>query len=129
MKPATRTATITKIFRFEAAHRLLKHRGECFHLHGHSYELWVTVAGPLDENGMVADFKDLKEVVREAVIRHVDHRYLNDVMEGETTAENLVHWAWDRLEEAGLRGLCRIRLWETTTCFAEITRANRGESP
>ncbi len=120
-----RTAAITKVFRFEAAHRLLRHGGECANLHGHSYELWVTVAGPLDENGMVADFGDLKAVVEEAVVAPLDHRCLNDLFDFETTVENLAHWVWDRLEEVGLRGLARVRLWETRTAFAEITRADR----
>ena len=34
---------IRRRFAFEAAHRLPKHPGKCRDLHGHSYELVVTV--------------------------------------------------------------------------------------
>ena len=37
--------TITKIFRFEAAHAIHGYPGACANLHGHSYELHVRVAG------------------------------------------------------------------------------------
>lgn len=122
-----RTASVTRIFRFEAAHRLLEHGGECNRLHGHSYELWVTVSGPLGAGGMVMDFKDLKEAVQRAVVDVLDHRYLNDLFAFETTAENLAHWVWERLEEAGLRGLERVRLWETPNSFAEVGRRDRED--
>ena len=56
---------LTKIFHFEAAHALMGYDGRCRNIHGHSYEMRVTIKGmPLmDENnpkyGMVMDFGDL----------------------------------------------------------------------
>jgi 6-pyruvoyl tetrahydropterin synthase/QueD family protein len=48
---------ISKRFRFEAAHRLPRYEGPCYHLHGHSYELHVTLEMPVDpETGMTVDF-------------------------------------------------------------------------
>ena len=61
--PTPRTR-VTCTFTFEAAHRLAWHPGKCRNLHGHSYRLDVTVAGPLDANGVVLDFDSLQDVVR-----------------------------------------------------------------
>lgn len=129
-----KVATITKIFRFEAAHHLPGHRGKCANPHGHSYRLEITLRGPVkdapnqSDNGMVMDFGDLSQFVRASVIERLDHQDLNLVIGLHTTAENLVHWIWDTLVATGLDGelLHRIRLWETESCFVEITRAERG---
>ncbi len=58
---------ITKHFNFEAAHALYGYDGKCKNIHGHSYQLFVTVIGkPIKDsehikNGMVMDFGDLKK--------------------------------------------------------------------
>ena len=39
------TIRITKQFTFEAGHALYGYDGKCKNLHGHSYKLFVTVAG------------------------------------------------------------------------------------
>ena len=73
---------ITKIFHFEAAHALNGYDGKCRNIHGHSYEMRVTVKGmPLDEpgnpkNGMVIDFHDLKTIVNQEVIEKLDHSFI-----------------------------------------------------
>ena len=70
---------ITKEFKFEMAHALMGYDGPCKNIHGHSYELKVTVAGyPIDKPshpklGMVMDFGDLKKIVRKTVIDEFDH--------------------------------------------------------
>jgi 6-pyruvoyltetrahydropterin/6-carboxytetrahydropterin synthase len=70
---------ITKEFKFEMAHALKGYDGLCRNIHGHSYELKVTVAGhPItDENnpklGMVMDFGDLKKIVRKTIVDKFDH--------------------------------------------------------
>ena len=51
-------------FTFSGGHRLSKHEGRCFSIHGHNYDVWVTVRSPiLDKNDMVMDFGDLKKHV------------------------------------------------------------------
>ncbi len=128
-----RYGSITKIFRFEAAHHLPGHQGKCANPHGHSYRLEITLRGPVkdapnqSDNGMVMDFGDLSQVVRASVIERLDHQDLNLVTGLHTTAENLAHWIWDTLVATGLDDgiLHRIRLWETESCFVEITRAER----
>ena len=81
--------SITKIFRYEAAHALMGYDGLCANIHGHSYRLEVTVCRTdLDatpgtaigaENkadpkcGMLMDFSDLKQLVNETIVNPFDH--------------------------------------------------------
>jgi len=70
---------ITKEFKFEMAHALKGYDGLCRNIHGHSYELLVTVTGipVMDKTstklGMVMDFGDLKKIVRKSIIDEFDH--------------------------------------------------------
>jgi len=90
-----KVATITKIFRFEAAHHLPGHRGKCANPHGHSYRLEITLRGPVkdapnqSDDGMAMDFSDLTQIVRASVIERLDHQDLNLATGLHTTAENL----------------------------------------
>src|SRR5688572_30161943 len=95
-----RIALITVEFTFESSHQLWRDDwsesenervfGNCSRLHGHSYRLLVTLRGPVDPGtGMVRNFRDAKGAVREKVIARIDHRHLNDVIGGITTAENI----------------------------------------
>lgn len=73
------TIRITKEFNFEMAHALMGYDGPCRNIHGHSYELKVTVIGkPYADKGnpklgMVMDFGDLKRIVRKTVVDVFDH--------------------------------------------------------
>jgi len=70
---------ITKHFDFETAHALYGYDGKCKNIHGHSYQLYVTVIGvPVNDpnhvkNGMVIDFGDLKKIVRSEIVDVFDH--------------------------------------------------------
>jgi len=70
---------ITKHFDFEAAHALHGYDGKCKNIHGHSYQLYVTIIGtPIDDtshpkNGMVLDFGDLKRIVKDEIVDIFDH--------------------------------------------------------
>jgi len=110
--------SITRSFRFEAAHQLPWHPGKCQRLHGHGYRLEVTVEGPVGDDGMVLDFADLEAVVERVVLSRYDHRYLNDVLDNPT-AELLAQEAWKLLEAAGVQ-VTRVRLWETDDCMVEV---------
>jgi 6-pyruvoyltetrahydropterin/6-carboxytetrahydropterin synthase len=64
---------------FDAAHALRGYRGECENLHGHRFEVVVTLrATELDEIGLAYDFTEFKRHLREILARF-DHTYLNDV--------------------------------------------------
>lgn len=109
---------------FDAAHYLPHYVGKCQNLHGHCWTVEVGVRGCIDaETGMVADFKNLKAFLREAVVERFDHTLLNDVLPNPT-AENLVQYvreAWGkRLPELmGSRLLVCVRVWETEDSYAE----------
>lgn len=85
---------------FDAAHALRGYPGECKNLHGHTWDIEVTVSGEtLDEIGIVYDFKSLKDDLGK-VLADYDHAYLNDVAPFDVlspTAENLAKVIYDRL--------------------------------
>lgn len=121
----SRTIDTTKIFTFDSAHKLENYEGECKYLHGHTYKLEVTVRGTRDGRGIVIDFKDLKRIVNEEVISTVDHRYLNEIFDFNTTCENMIEWMFERLDsklDSGSYWLQKLVLWETPTSFATLER-------
>jgi len=64
---------IKKDFKFEAGHRLSKHQGLCHNCHGHSYKIQVVIeCEKLNENDMVIDFSDLKQIVNKVLDKY-DH--------------------------------------------------------
>jgi len=103
---------------FDAAHALRGYEGECRELHGHTWDVEVTVQGEsLDSVGIVYDFKLLKEDLA-SVLRDYDHAYLNEVPPFDAlnaTAENLAREVFERLQAvvgAGVR-LVEVAVWES----------------
>lgn len=104
--------------------------GKCSVLHGHNYELEVIHKGAIDpRTGYLFDLKELKEIVRTHIIRHVDHANLNDVpfLKGTmTSAENVAVAFWNILSlhlPAGV--LYAVRLHETENNAVEYRGENR----
>lgn len=123
---------VTKEMTFDSCHNLLEYDGDCARLHGHTYKIQVTLGGECDDRGFLVDFKDLKKVMKEIVVDRCDHRYLNDLMPFNTTAENMVKFYFDLLtygliqlygNESRYIRLESVKLWETPTSYAEY----RGE--
>jgi len=55
---------IERRFTLPIGHRLSKHRGRCYSIHGHNFTVLVGVKSlTLNENDMVIDFSDLKRIV------------------------------------------------------------------
>jgi 6-pyruvoyltetrahydropterin/6-carboxytetrahydropterin synthase len=106
-----------KDFSFEAAHRLpnVPSDHKCARLHGHSFQVRVSVDGPVGERtGWVMDFAELKAAFR-PVYDQLDHRYLNEIDGLENpTSENLARWIWRELS-SNLAGLSEIEVRETCT--------------
>lgn len=50
---------------FDAAHRVVGHKGKCARLHGHTYDVHIMAAGEVKDPGFVVDFGDLKDMVNE----------------------------------------------------------------
>ncbi len=135
---------ITRRERFNAAHRLFRPEyspeknlevfGKCSNpnWHGHNYELYVTVSGPVNpETGFVINLKILSRIIREKVLDKLDHKNINlevSFMKGKlASSENLVMAIWEQLEEPirreGVR-LHRIKLYETENNFVEYLGDN-----
>ena len=85
---------------FDAAHALIGYDGECKNLHGHTWDVEVEVKGTeLDVVGIVYDFKDLKENLKE-ILSQFDHKYLNEVPPFNSfnaTAENLARVVYEQM--------------------------------
>jgi 6-pyruvoyltetrahydropterin/6-carboxytetrahydropterin synthase len=102
--------------------------------HGHNYVLEVTLEGEPDPaTGMVFDLKRLKEIINDAVVGPMDHRFLNyEVPPFDRivpTAENVAIDIWNRLlpcfttERVNLH---RVRLYETEDLYVDYWGANGG---
>lgn len=126
-----RTA-VTKEFTFDAAHHLHLYEGKCKSLHGHTYKVKITCSAYLNEIGISIDFGDLKKIFQEAVEEKLDHQYLNNVLPPmNTTAENMVVWMWEEIEnrlnrqkdykDRGAR-LEELVLYETPKSYATMKR-------
>lgn len=107
---------ITRKFSFSAAHHLTDYCGACERVHGHTYHLSVTVQGPVQKNGLVLDFVELKRVVQDKVLSQMDHMDLNNILKNPS-AENISVWIWDKLKNIGKETgskakLVEIKLWE-----------------
>ncbi len=112
---------LTKEFVFHAAHFLENYHGKCERLHGHTYKLLVTLEGPVQDDGLVMDFVQLKDIIQKSIIDRLDHYNLNDIIGTQTSAENIAIWIWNELEKAlkiAVRSerkvrLYEVRVWET----------------
>ena len=117
--------TITKQFRFEAAHRLPHHDGKCQRLHGHSWRMNIVLqgdrlvtAGP--KQGMLKDYGDVSAAVKPLVEQCLDHHYLNETIPSieNPTSENIAKWVFEQLQPI-IPELVAVTIYET--CTSECT--------
>jgi 6-pyruvoyltetrahydropterin/6-carboxytetrahydropterin synthase len=128
------------------AHALPGHDGLCSNIHGHSYELLVTLIGePVNDSsspkyGMVIDFKDLKRIIKGLIVDELDHsmvlrtdapKELIEVLKKnyerillvdyQPTSENMIIDFAKRIMMALPAGvkLHHLKLWETVTSYTE----------
>jgi 6-pyruvoyltetrahydropterin/6-carboxytetrahydropterin synthase len=135
LKYHTKQVLVSKEFTFDSAHHLHCYEGKCQNLHGHTYRLQVVMSGRTDDRGLTIDFSDIKRIAKQYVIDRLDHQYLNEVLPlMNTTAENMVVWIYEKIQSALEQEyensevrLEEIRLWETPTSYAAITRAMMEE--
>lgn len=112
----SQTFKLWKDFSFEAAHQLTKVPAghQCGRLHGHSYKVRVHCEGKLDPlKDWVVDYADIAKAVR-PIIEKLDHTFLNDHIDLETTAENLSWWLAQAIAPK-LPQLSAIEVFETPT--------------
>ena len=116
---------------FAAAHNLRDVGGKCESLHGHNFTVEVAVESEvLDEQGMVMDFRLLKDKTR-AVLEILDHRYLNELsFFGNTnpSSENLAAYIFDeiaRQADQGSRRVSWVSVWESENSRATYRRSEK----
>ena len=132
-------AYITRRERFSASHKLFKPEwsddknlevfGKCSNpnWHGHNYDLYVTVKGSINpETGFVADLSEISDILKDKVIRHIDHKNINlDVpfMKGKMTSTEVLAIAiWEEIEDAINALDCqlhRVKIEETENNYVE----------
>lgn len=95
---------------FDAAHRLEGYKGDCANLHGHRWTVEASFDfSETDNIGICCDFKILKDTIKGIV---PDHKYLNDIMPDNPTAENISKWIFDQLKELDFP-VVSVVVWET----------------
>lgn len=134
---------IAKTFKWQAAHRLPWHQGNCKNLHGHSYCMTVESEGTPQKKGMLMDFADLKQIVK-PLVEAWDHATLvaesdpnlvkvlqqleskHFTLPFDSTAENLCMYVVNYIQKEGVKVLkqhqvevIRVKIQETETCYAE----------
>ena len=112
--------TIAKEFYFSASHILdtLPAEHPCARLHGHNYVVEIQLrSDELDEHGFVVDYGDL-DAFRTIIDTELDHRHLNDVIPGPSTAENIAHYLYLRARDIWPQ-VTAVRVRETPRTWAE----------
>ena len=104
---------------FASAHSLRNYPGDCARLHGHNWQVEVSVcSNVLDDNGIAIDFREIKKQTK-LVIKRLDHQYLNEIKPFDVlnpTAENIAKYFFD---EVGLLinnediKVIEVLIWET----------------
>lgn len=77
-------ATVTRIFEFDAAHRVMNERVKCFNLHGHRFKVEVTFEyNKKAALGYAIDFKEIKRIVGAYIDEHLDHSCILNPLDKE----------------------------------------------
>ena len=112
---------------FSSGHFLREYHGKCENPHGHNYRVLVTLAGEeLESNGLLLDFKILKDILK-PVVNYLDHHMINELAPFDVvnpSAENLAKYFFDetntRLKDV-TSGRVRVKsstIFETDTSQA-----------
>ena len=127
--------SVTKRIKFCYGHRLMDYDGMCQHPHGHNAVAEIEIrADTLDARNMVADFGDIKRLVKGWIDRELDHRMIlrhDDplvaslkalgepvfVVDSNPTAERIARLLYDVSREQGLP-VVRVTVWETPSSWA-----------
>jgi 6-pyruvoyltetrahydropterin/6-carboxytetrahydropterin synthase len=130
--------SVTKRIEFCYGHRLLDYEGVCRHPHGHNAIVEIEIrTDALDRRNMVADFSDIKRVMKGWIDRELDHKMilraddpltkvLQDmgepifVVDSNPTVERIARLIFEVAREQGLP-VTRITVWETPTSWATYT--------
>ena len=127
--------SVVKRVDFCYGHRLLDYDGICKHPHGHNAVAEVEIrTETLDQCSMVADFSDVKRVVKGWIDHEIDHKMIlreDDplveplrtlgepvfLVDSNPTVERIARLIYEQVELAGLP-VVRVKVWETPTSSA-----------
>ena len=125
---------------FDSGHRLLDYEGKCAFPHGHTYRAEVFLGSAnLDSLGLVFDFTELKERVKDWIDANWDHAFLvnsrdSQLIDGLRAAAKGRLYQFDEENPScevmsrelfkKVRELCgitpeKVRLWESANQYAE----------
>lgn len=146
--------SVAKEIEFDAGHRVPNHKSKCRNPHGHRYKVRAAILGELiteegaSDEGMLADFGDLKKVMMELIHDVLDHGFIVYVEDHALldvfgmrdtplheppfgwkviefpyipTAENLALWSFEQLKLPMERmgfQIDYVTVWETPTSTA-----------
>ena len=129
---------VTKRIEFCYGHRLLDYDGICKHPHGHNAVAEIDVrTDRLDSRNMVADFSDIKRLVKGWIDRELDHKMIlrhDDplvaplkqlgepmyLLESNPTVERIARLVFEKTHELGFN-VVAVRVWETPSSFAQYS--------
>ncbi len=144
---------LIKVIEWDMGHRLTNNDSKCQNLHGHRYRAEICLEGSIIEKdgdskeGMVVDFRDIKEIARKEIYDVLDHSCMiwgkdkllveffeknktqkHIVVPFVTTAENIAIWIFKKLDKEikdkykSKAFLHSVKVWETPTSAAICTR-------
>lgn len=130
--------SVTKRVEFCYGHRLLDYDGVCKHPHGHNAVAEIEVrTGTLDARNMVADFSDIKRLVKGWIDRELDHKMIlrhDDplveplralgepmyLLDSNPTVERIARLIFDQAVALGFP-VVAVRVYETPSSWAVYT--------
>jgi 6-pyruvoyltetrahydropterin/6-carboxytetrahydropterin synthase len=110
---------VSVIRHFDSAHFLRGYEGKCESLHGHRYQVKVTIeAAALNDIGLAFDFTTLKKELGDIILRY-DHHCLNDLPPFDNvnpSAENIAETIYRELRlklEKERLDISQVEVWES----------------
>jgi 6-pyruvoyltetrahydropterin/6-carboxytetrahydropterin synthase len=116
---------------FSSGHFLREYYGKCENPHGHNYRVLVTLVGAeLESNGLLLDFKILKDILK-PVVEYLDHHMINELPPFDVvnpSAENLAKYFFDETN-VRLKGIThgRVRVKSSTLFETNTSQATYYE--
>jgi 6-pyruvoyltetrahydropterin/6-carboxytetrahydropterin synthase len=132
--------SVSKRIEFCYGHRLMDYGGVCRHPHGHNATAEIEIrTDTLDERNMVADFSDIKRIVKDWIDREFDHKMIlrhDDPLvkplqqlgepvflaSANPTVEHIAKLIFDFVKSRGF-DVVSVRVWETPSSCAAFRDA------
>ena len=112
---------------FDAAHYLRDYQGKCEKMHGHRFEVVISLKlGKLNDIGLAYDFTELKRLLGEILVKY-DHTCINDIAPFDkinASSENIAITIFEQLREKlgeFAIALPGVQVWESPTSYVTYT--------